>query len=128
MWAARGLAHVPYAKIVVHELGNGRNTSAYDTVPYALWAAARNLNDYEQALWTTASTGGDIDTTCAIVGGIVAARVGIDGVPEHWRSTCEQLPDWTMAALGISGDVAEPSAGVGLSSVLSGELGPAHSA
>ncbi|TVT59372.1 ADP-ribosylglycohydrolase family protein [Amycolatopsis rhizosphaerae] len=97
VWAARGLAHVPSAKIAVHELGNGRHTSAWDTVPYALWAAARHLDDYEQAIWTTASTGGAVDTTCAIVGGIVAARVGRAGLPAPWRSACEPLPAWAGA-------------------------------
>ena len=37
---------------------------------------------------------GDVDTTCAIVGGIVAAHVGLDGLPERWRAVCEPLPDW----------------------------------
>ncbi len=97
VWAARGLAHVPSPVIAVHELGNGRYTSAEDTVPYALWAAARNLSDYEQAIWVTASTGGDVDTTCAIVGGIVAAHVGRTGLPEQWLSACEPLPDWAGA-------------------------------
>ena len=94
VWAARGLAHVPSAAIAVHELGNGRYTSAADTVPFALWAAARNLGDYAQAIWTTASTGGDVDTTCAIVGGIVAAHVGTEGLPPEWRAACEALPAW----------------------------------
>jgi ADP-ribosylglycohydrolase len=43
-----------------------------DTVPYAIWCAARHLDDLVEALWATVSVGGDIDTTCAIVGGIVA--------------------------------------------------------
>ncbi|PZS09025.1 MAG: hypothetical protein DLM55_07315 [Acidimicrobiales bacterium] len=97
IWAARGLAHVSSPEIAAHELGNGRYTSAHDTVPFALWAAARNLNDYEQAIWITAGTGGDIDTTCAIVGGIVAAHVGIGGLPEPWRTACEPLPIWAGA-------------------------------
>ncbi|MGV9565108.1 ADP-ribosylglycohydrolase family protein [Streptomyces sp. NPDC003480] len=32
-------------------------------------------------MWATASAGGDVDTTCAIVGGIVASRVGTEGIP-----------------------------------------------
>jgi hypothetical protein len=52
VWAARGLTHVPSPVIAARELGNGRNTSAHDTVPYALWAA-RNLGNFEQAIWTT---------------------------------------------------------------------------
>ena len=35
-----------------------------------------HLGDYEQAFWTTAQVGGDVDTTCAIVGGMVGARAG----------------------------------------------------
>lgn len=101
VWAARGLAHVPSAEIAVHQLGNGRHTSAWDTVPYALWAAARNLNDYEQAIWIIASTGGDVDTTCAIVGGIVAAHVGRTGLSASWQSACEPLPTWAQLSDGV---------------------------
>jgi len=72
--------------------------TAADTVPYALWAAARNLDDYERAIWTTASTGGDVDTTCAIVGGIVAAHLGKAGLPAPWLSACEPLPTWAGTA------------------------------
>ena len=30
--------------------------------------------------------GGDTDTNAAIVGGLVGARWGIDGIPSEWRS------------------------------------------
>ena len=74
-------------------LGNGRRTSAHDTVPFALWSAARHLGDFEQAFWGTAQAGGDVDTTCAIVGGIVAA--GATGAPPaDWLERTEELPDW----------------------------------
>ncbi len=59
---------------VVGEVGCGLQISAQDTVPYAIWCAARHLDNLEEALWATASAGGDVDTTCAIAGGIVAAR------------------------------------------------------
>jgi ADP-ribosylglycohydrolase len=95
--AARGMANMPSAEFAAHQLGNGRRTSAQDTVPYALWAAARNLGDYAQAFWTTAGAGGDVDTTCAIVGGIVAANVGTEGLPARWRGACEALPEWSAA-------------------------------
>lgn len=79
---------------VAQVLGNGRYVSAIDTVPFALWCAATHLRDYPQALWTTAGQGGDIDTTCAIVGGIVAACVGTEGIPPEWRAATERLPQW----------------------------------
>jgi ADP-ribosylglycohydrolase len=38
--------------------------------------------------------GGDVDTTAAIVGGIVAAAVGRAGIPPDWRTNREPLPAW----------------------------------
>lgn len=74
-------------------LGCGRRTTAHDTVPFALWSAARSLGDYEQAFWTTAQVGGDVDTTCAIVGGVIAA--GKAGTPPaEWVERTEPLPGW----------------------------------
>lgn len=70
-------------------LGCGYRISAADTVPFAVWCAARHPDDLVEALWATASAGGDVDTTCAIVGGIVAARTGLSGVPTTWLASCE---------------------------------------
>ena len=80
-------------------LGNGREISAPDTVPFCLWVAAKHPDDFADAFWTTASAGGDIDTTCAIVGVITAARLGTTGIPTEWRERCESLPAWADAAL-----------------------------
>lgn len=77
-------------------LGNGVQISAQDTVAYCLWCAGSFLRDYEAALWHTAAGLGDIDTNCAIVGGIVAACVGEQGVPAEWRRCREPLPGWAF--------------------------------
>jgi ADP-ribosylglycohydrolase len=76
-------------------LGCGHRISAQDTVPYAIWCAARHLDDLPGALWATVSAGGDMDTTCAIVGGIVAARTG-PVVPSSWLAAAEPVPDWVL--------------------------------
>lgn len=75
-------------------LGTGARQSAPDTVPLALWIVARHLEDYREAVWTAAATAVDTDTVCAIVGGIVAGRLGSAGVPKEWRTACEPLPPW----------------------------------
>ncbi|GIG60220.1 hydrolase [Longispora fulva] len=75
-------------------LGCGLQISAPDTVPFAIWCAARHLDDLHEALWATASAGGDVDTTCAIVGGIVAGRTGLTGIPDAWTTAAEPLPGW----------------------------------
>ncbi|MEV6753944.1 ADP-ribosylglycohydrolase family protein [Streptomyces sp. NPDC051214] len=74
------------------ELGNGQRIRATDTVPFALWSAARHQDDLVGALWTTAEGLGDVDTTCAITGGVVGARTGADAVPEAWLRRREALP------------------------------------
>lgn len=79
-------------RYVAAQVGNGSNTTASDTVPLCLWIAAHHLGDYRRAFWSTAGVGGDIDINCAIVGGIVAARTGIDGIPGQWLANREPLP------------------------------------
>jgi diguanylate cyclase (GGDEF)-like protein len=63
-------------------------------VPFALWCAAHHLEDYQEALWCAVSGSGSRDTTCAIVGGIVALSSGM--VPEDWTACREPLPITTL--------------------------------
>jgi ADP-ribosylglycohydrolase len=84
-----------------YELGNGSRVTAQDTVPFAVWAAATHLADYPAAITACVEAGGDMDTTAAIVGGIVAAhtgfgdRPGIRGIPPTWIGQREPLPAWS---------------------------------
>ena len=75
-------------------LGTGRQLSGPDTVPLALWVVARHPDDYEEAVRTASEVAEDVDTVCAIVGGIIAGRVGEDGIPREWRQGAEPLPSW----------------------------------
>ncbi|TDD48869.1 ADP-ribosylglycohydrolase family protein [Nonomuraea terrae] len=88
---ARKLLTISDPVLAARALGNGREVSAQDTVPFTLWAAARNLGDFTAAFWTTAAAGGDVDTTCAIVGGIVGSRTP---PPRQWLARSEPLPPW----------------------------------
>ena len=72
-------------------LGNGSQLSAQDTVPFALWCAARHLGDFEEAMWAGVMAGGDRDTICAIVGSVVAMTAD---VPVRWLEAREALPQW----------------------------------
>jgi len=75
---------------VAAELGAGDRASAQDTVPFAIWCAARHLHDYEAAFWATVSGLGDRDTTCAMVGGIVALSTETE-IPAAWLQAREPL-------------------------------------
>ncbi|WP_433453062.1 ADP-ribosylglycohydrolase family protein [Streptomyces sp. CA-142005] len=95
---ARDMLDYGDAVTVAAVLGCGRRTTAHDTVPFALWSAARSLGDFEAAFWTTAGVGGDVDTTCAIVGGVLAS--GKAGTPPaEWVERSEALPDWVPTGL-----------------------------
>ena len=75
-------------------LGSGQLIRAGDTVPFAVWTAAHHLDDLTDALWATAEGFGDVDTTCAIAGEIVAVRTGLRGVSARWLELAEALPEW----------------------------------
>lgn len=72
-------------------LGNGLKLLSEDTVPFALWCAARHPDDFAEAMWATVTGLGDRDTTCAIVGGIVSLSVGSRGLPADWLASRELL-------------------------------------
>src|SRR5262249_53037306 len=76
------------------DLGLGRGVSGFviHTVPVVLHAWLRFPEDYASAVRSVIRCGGDTDTTAASVGGIVGARVGVEGIPEEWRAGLAEWP------------------------------------
>lgn len=70
-------------------LGNGSQVIASDTVPFCLWCAARHPDNFQVAIWSTVGVYGDIDTNCAIVGGILGLSAGRDSIPDEWLKARE---------------------------------------
>ena len=62
-------------------LAGGVTGYTYHTVPAAIHAWLSHPKDYCCAVKTIIECGGDADTTAEIVGGIVGAGVGRDGIP-----------------------------------------------
>jgi ADP-ribosylglycohydrolase len=86
--------HVPFdsePRMAARVLGNGSRVISSDTVPFCLWCAARHPTSYTDALWATVSGLGDRDTTCAIVGGIVALSAGRESIPAEWLQAREPI-------------------------------------
>jgi len=73
-------------------LGNGSRVTCMDTVPFCVWVMARHFGDYPAAMHAVVRAGGDVDTTGAIVGGVVALAVGEAGIPADWLTSREDLP------------------------------------
>ena len=65
----------------------------YHTVPAVLHAWLRHPNDFRTALLDILACGGDTDTTGAILGGIIGARVGIAGIPCEWIDGIAEFPE-----------------------------------
>lgn len=76
----------------VMELGAGESISSQDTVPFCLYIVSHYRGQFEKALDETASVGGDCDTTCAIVGGILSA--GECEIPREWLERTEDVPEF----------------------------------
>jgi len=72
-------------------LGNGTLVTCPDTVPFVIWSACRNLGNYTEAILDTLAGGGDTDTNCAMVGGIVALYAGRNSLPALWLERREPL-------------------------------------
>ena len=89
--------HIPHDQLqrAIDELGTGHNISSQDTVPFCIWVAAHHLDDFEEAMWATATGLEDADTTCAIVGGIVA--LSAKNIPQQWLQAREGLPEMNLA-------------------------------
>lgn len=62
------------------------------TAPVVMLAALRYRDDYKQAIQSVIRCGGDTDTTAAIVGGMVGARLGPRALPPEWLKTYRDTP------------------------------------
>jgi ADP-ribosylglycohydrolase len=75
-------------------IGSKRGISGYiyHTVPCVIQVWLRYQTDFAGGIQDILSAGGDTDTTGSILGAIIGARVGKDGIPEKWRSRIWEWP------------------------------------
>ena len=80
------------------EMGQEKGVTGYvlDTVPVAIHAYLSHQRDFEEAITAVINCGGDTDTTAAIVGGIVGAAAGEQGIPHY---LCENLMEWPRSVV-----------------------------
>jgi ADP-ribosyl-[dinitrogen reductase] hydrolase len=64
----------------------------YHTVPVVLQTWLRYQTDYKSAIVEIIRCGGDADTTAAILGAIIGARVGKNGIPWEWLGQMVDYP------------------------------------
>ncbi len=104
-------------------IGAGERVSGYinQTVPVVIHAWLSFPNDYAGAVTAVIRCGGDTDTAAAIVGAIVGAAVGKDGIPAEWLLALAEWPrsvDWMerlAAQLALSQETGAVQRPLGLS-------------
>ncbi|PQO45210.1 dinitrogenase reductase [Blastopirellula marina] len=74
-------------------LGQRVGGYVYHCVPVVLHCWLSHQTDFRNALITIIECGGDTDTNAAMVGGIVGARVGREGIPVDWL---DGIWEWPM--------------------------------
>jgi ADP-ribosylglycohydrolase len=85
-------------------IGCGERVSGYvlHTVPVALHACFRYRDDLRTAVLEAVHCGGDTDSSAAIVGAILGARLGRNAIPDEWLRSLWEWPrsvQW-MSELG----------------------------
>jgi len=72
----------------VQDLRTQLGSSSYtlESVPFSLATFLRHPTDFRAALKEAVEAGGDTDTNAAIVGSLVGANVGLEGIPSDWRN------------------------------------------
>lgn len=81
-------------EIFANSLGLNKGISGYiyHTVPVVIQIWLRHPQDYAIAIKEIIKLGGDTDTTAAILGGIIGARVGKEGIPKAWLNNLWEYP------------------------------------
>ena len=72
---------------VAADIGNG--IEAFNSVPTAIYSFLSHHHSFEDAILFAVSLGGDTDTIAAMTGAIVGAYLGVDSIPDKWRSKLE---------------------------------------
>jgi ADP-ribosylglycohydrolase len=109
--AARGEPGAAHAAA----MGCERGVTGYmlHAVPAVIHAWLTHQEDYRGAIETIVRLGGDTDTTAAILGGIVGAHVGPDGIPAAWRAGLMEWPR-SVAHIRAVGERAGRAAAAGI--------------
>jgi ADP-ribosyl-[dinitrogen reductase] hydrolase len=91
---AASLAAGDSTEIFAEKMGCGQRVSGYvyHTVPVVLHSWLSHPRDIRLAVMAVIRCGGDTDTTAAIVGAIVGAGAGSEGIPREWLSRLLEWP------------------------------------
>lgn len=78
----------------VRAVGLEKGVTGYSlhVVPVAIYAWLRHPDNFRTALTSALACGGDTDTLGAIVGALIGATVGKQGIPQDWLDAIWEWP------------------------------------
>ena len=71
----------------LYQLGEG--WVAEESVAIAIYCSIKYQDDFEEAIIAAANHDGDSDSTAAITGNIVGARIGYKNIPDYYKDNIE---------------------------------------
>lgn len=74
--------------------GDGISSGVMQSTLWALYSFCKYPDQYKECMATAIICGGDVDTTAAMAGALIGARIGIDQIPAVWKNTIHDLEDW----------------------------------
>ncbi|OQA80478.1 MAG: ADP-ribosyl-(dinitrogen reductase) glycohydrolase [bacterium ADurb.Bin243] len=83
-----------------NSMGGGVSGYSYHTAPAVIHCWLKNQADFQGGVSSIISCGGDTDTTAAITGAIIGARVHKSGIPSKWL---ENIASWPYTIEFMSG-------------------------
>lgn len=91
------------------ELGLQGGVSGYifHTMPVVIQVYLHRRDDFRGALEEIVALGGDTDSTAAILGGILGARLGPDAIPRDWRADLWEWPNTSRSMENLARDLAD---------------------
>jgi len=97
MESVNAILNHPDEFTAITHLGDG--WVANESIAMAIFCAIRHPNDYKAAIRRAVNIPGDSDSVGCITGGIVAARVSLQGIPADWVRRLEPVdkalpPEW----------------------------------
>lgn len=91
------------------EMGWQHGVSGYifHTMPAVIHCFLRNRDDFRAGVEEIVALGGDSDTTAAIMGGILGARLGPEAIPSDWRESLWEWPNTARSMENLARDLAD---------------------
>ncbi len=74
---------------------DGISAGATQSSLWSIWCACRFPDSFIDCVCEAIAVGGDVDTTAAMAGQMIGARVTRAGIPKHWVDQLHDIDEWT---------------------------------